>query len=286
MAGKLFGRRTRLTIRPKDADAFYIDGKSIDRDGFDISFDIDKDMETKPNKAKFTVYNLPDNVRAKLEVDDNAVIEFEAGYKTTSAIVFKGNIAHVLSALEGPDMATHIEAGEGHKAYRKSYVAKSYGAGTPFKTVVEDIVKTFEGFKVTPAITRAISNVGKSFPNGLTIDGRSARVLNDVLKHGDLEFSINNNEIQIVKTDTRASDAPTIVLDYTSGLVNVPQLGDKDGKPKIDFQSLLQPGLVPGRKVQLDWGVGKKNVVVRTVKITGSNFEDAFYCNCEAALPS
>lgn len=285
---KLFGRVTRIKITPKVGDVVTIQGKSIDKDGFDLSFDIEKNLQTTPNKAKFTIYNLPDDVRAKLQLKDDDAIEFEAGYKTTSAVVFRGNVTHVIHYLDGADWVSVIEAGEGHKAYRKSYVAKSYGAGTPFKTVVEDIVKTFEGFKVTPAITKAISAVSKTFPDGMTIDGKSADVLNKVLKQGGLEFSIQGNEIQMVKEDTRASDAPAIRLDYTSGLVGVPQLGEKEGKPTISFDSLIQPGLVPGRKVEIDWEGGKpKTVVCTVVKIVGDNgFGNDFYSKVEASLPS
>lgn len=285
---KLFGRVTRLRIIPKTGDIVTIHGKSIEREGFDLSFDIEKNLQTTPNKAKFTIYNLPDDVRAKLQLKDDDAIEFEAGYKTTSAVVFRGNVTHAIHYLDGADWVSVIEAGEGHKAYRKSYVAKSYGAGTPFKTVVEDIVKTFEGFKVTPAITKAISAVGKTFPDGLTIDGKSADVLNQVLKQGGLEFSIQGNEIQMVKEDTQASDAPAINLDYTSGLVGVPQIGEKEGKPTVTFDSLIQPGLVPGRKVFVGVdGVRYLELKCKTVKIVGDNgFGNDFYCKVEAELPS
>lgn len=280
MAGKkLFGRVCRLTIKPKQGDSFKIEG-------FDFAFDVEKNTKPEPNKAEFTVFNLPDDVRAKLQLKDDAEIEFEAGYKTTAALVFKGNISHAIHYIDGPDMVTKIEAGEGHKAFRSSYVAKTYGAGTPFKTVVNDIVKTFEGFKVTPAITKVLSNIGKSFPDGITIDGKSARVLNDVLKGVGYEFSIQNNEIQILAQGVGASDAPAVKLDYTSGLVGIPQLGEKQGTPTLSFQSLVQPGLVPGRKVLVDWeGNGGKQVVVQEVKIKGSNFDTEYYSVCESRVP-
>ena len=289
MAGeKLFGRRVRLTYKPASGEpATRIEGKAIDRDGFDISFEIDKTLQSEPNKGRITVFNLPEDLRAKLQPTDEDIFELEAGYKTTSALIFKGDHAHVTHRLNGGDWETAIEAGEGMKAYRKSYAAKSFGAGTPFKTVVEYVVKTFEGFKVTPAITRTLSNIGKSFPNGLTIDGQSAKVLNEILKQGGLEFSIQNGEIQMVKTDTQASDAPPIKLDYSSGLVDVPQSGEKAGKPVITFQSLIQPGLVPGRKVKLDVkGDGfLKEVKCVDVKIRGSNFDTEFYCYVDGEVP-
>ncbi len=276
---KLFGRVCRLTIKPKEGDAFKIEG-------FDMGFDIDKNTKIEPNKGEFTVFNLPDDIRAKLQLKDDSVVELEVGYKLTSALVFKGNIQNSIHYIDGPDMVTKIEAAEGHKAFRTSYVAKTYGAGTPFKTVVEDVVKTFEGFKVTPAITQTLANISKSFPDGLTIDGKSARVLNDVLRGVGFEFSMQNNEIQILEKGVGASSAPAVKLDYTSGLIGIPQLGEKQGKPTLSFQSLVQPGLVPGRRVFVDWqGNGGREVVLQEVKIKGSNYDSEFYSICESRVP-
>jgi hypothetical protein len=182
-----FGRVVRVIVKSAN-------GETTSIDGFDISFDVDKNLEPEPNKAKIKIYNLPEDFRNKLQLKDDSKITLEAGYRQTVAAIFEGNLTHALSGIEGPDWVTQITAEEGVKAYRSSYVAKSYGAGTPFKSVVEDIVKTFEGFKITPAITATLSSIGKSFPNGLTLDGQSAKVLNDILRGVGLGFSIQNGQ--------------------------------------------------------------------------------------------
>lgn len=271
----------KVTIKPKP-DSPNPDWVVID--GNDVSFDIQKTQDIEPNKGRITIYNLAEKLRNKLQLKDDSSIVLEAGYKQTIAEIFSGNIIHAVSDIQGPDIVTSIDAAEGHKAYRKSYVAKSYGAGTPFKTVIEEIVKTFEGYKVTPSITKVISSIGKSVPNGLTIDGPSARVLNDVLQPLGYAFSIQKGEVQIIAVGG-ASDAPIVNLTYQTGLVGVPQLGEKKDKATITFQSFIQPELVPNRKVFVDWIESKGNFVCQTVTHKGSNYDNQFYSTVEAFLP-
>lgn len=274
---KFFGRVVRVHVKPKSADGFTVDAH-------DIAFDVEKTQEPEPNKAKVTLYNLEAAVRHKLQLKDDAEIEIEAGYVDTVATIFKGNITYAISELQGPDIVTSIEAEEGNKAYRSSFVAKSYGPGTPFKTVVKDIVKSFDGMGVTNEITKILDGIGDSFPNGLTIDGQSAKVLNDVLRGAGLAFSIQKGQIQIVKVGG-ASDEPAIALGYSSGLVGVPRLGEKKEQATITFQSFIQAGLVPRRKVQLDWIDDQGEFVCQKVTHKGSNFDNEFYSTVEAFLP-
>ncbi len=283
MARKLFGRRVRVTIKPLATSA---KPDWIVVDGHDVAFDVEKNQEIEPNKGRVTIYNLEKKLRDRLQLKDDATVTIEAGYKDTMGVIFTGNITHVLSDIQGPDIITQIDAGESHKAYRGSYHAKSYGAGTPYKTVIEDIVKTFEGFKVTPAITNVISNIGKTVPNALTLDGKSANLLNSVLGPLGLAFSMQQGELQIVEKG-KASDLPTVNLTYSSGLVNVPQIGEKKppAKATISFQSFIQPELIPLRKVFVDWVESKGEFVCVTVKHKGSNFDNEFYSTVEAFLP-
>jgi hypothetical protein len=273
-----FGRVVRVIVKSAN-------GETTSIDGFDISFDVDKNLEPEPNKAKIKIYNLPEDFRNKLQLKDDSKITLEAGYRQTVAAIFEGNLTHALSGIEGPDWVTQITAEEGVKAYRSSYVAKSYGAGTPFKSVVEDIVKTFEGFKITPAITATLSSIGKSFPNGLTLDGQSAKVLNDILRGVGLGFSIQNGQLQILRTGG-ANDQPAVQLDYSSGLVGIPQLGEKTDKATIKFQCFVQPEIVPGRRILLlEPKSVKGTYVCQTVKPKGSNFDNEFYDHIEAFIP-
>ncbi len=253
-------------------------------DGNDVSFDVEKTNEQEPNKGRITIYNLGEKLRNKLQLKDDSTIVVEAGYKQTIAEIFSGNISHTISDIQGPDIVTSIDAAEGHKAYRKAYVAKNYGAGTKLKTVIEDIVKTFDGFKVTPAITKVISSIGKTVPNALTLDGPSARILNDVLSPLGFAFNIQKGEIQIVGYGT-ASDKPEVNLTYRTGLVGVPQLGEKKKKATITFQSFIQAELEPNRKVAIDWIESKGSFVCQTVKHKGSNYDNEFYSTVEAFLP-
>lgn len=272
---KLYGRSVTVIVEPPNEEGFKVDGH-------DIAFAIEKTSEPEPNKGNIVIYNLEARLRNRLQLKDDAVVTLKAGYLTTAATIFRGNITHVNSGQQGEDIVTTIEAGEGHKPYRSSFVAKTYGKGTPFKTVVQDIVKTFEGFKVTPSITRIISSIGDSFPAGITLDGPSAKVLTDVLRGTGLAWSIQNGEIQLIETGG-ASDQPLILLTYETGLVDLPKIGEKKDKATIEFKSFIQPGLFPGRKVSVNWIEGKGEFTCQKVQHKGSNFDDEFYSTVEAA---
>ena len=82
-----------------------------------------------------------------------------------------------------------------------------------------------------------------------------------------------------------ASDDPIIKLDYSSGLVDVPQLGEKKDKGTIVFKALIQPELIPGRKVFVDWLLDRGEFVCDSVKHKGSNYDNEFYSVVQAFLP-
>ncbi len=277
---RFFGRVCRATIVPQDNPT-----DIVLLDGFDVSFDIEKTREQEPNKGKFTFYNLPESLRKRLQLKDTSKITFEAGYKDNTFVLFEGNLTHAMSGLQGGDWVTNLEAGEGHKVYRKSVVSKTFGKGTPFKTVVEYVVKSFEGMKITPQITSTIADITKSFPSGLTIDGPSARVLNEVLRGVGLAFSIQNGKLEINGSEGSTNDQP-ITLDYSSGLVNIPQLGEKKDKATINFQCFIRAGMVPFRKVVLlEPASVKGTYVCDSVKPKGSNFDNEYYDHVEAFIP-
>lgn len=274
----LYDRVVKVTVTPATGVAFRVEGH-------DIQFDVEKTREPDPNKGKVVIFNLEENLRNQLHLKDDSKISIEAGYKAKSSVIFTGNIVRAVSGRQGADIVTTIDAQESLKAYRRSVVAATFGPGTPFKTVVETIVRTFEGFKITPQITQVLSTIGKSFPDGLTLDGPSAKVLTDTLRGAGLAFSMQNGEIKIAGADDAYSDPPA-VLDYNSGLVDLPQLGEKkeNGKTSISFKSLIRGDLYPGRKVELNWVDGRGSYKADVVKHKGSNFETEFYTTVEGTV--
>lgn len=280
---KFFGRVVRVRVTPDPQNA---PGEVVLVDGFDVDFDVEKTSEREPNKGKIVVYNLPEDVRSRLQLKDDSRVVLEAGYRLgTVATIFEGNSKHAPSAQTDVDWVTTIEALEASKAYRNSFAAKSFGPGTPFKTVVEYVVQTFEGFKITPAITRTLASVGDAFPNGITIDGPSAKVLSDVLRGAGLAFSIQNNEIQLLR-EGAANDQPAVSLDYSSGLVGTPQAGTKQDKGMVQFESFLDPRIFPGRRVTLlEPRSFKGTYVAQTVKHKGSTSGGDFITTTEAFVP-
>jgi uncharacterized protein YggU (UPF0235/DUF167 family) len=275
---RLFGRVVRVTVTPEA-------GKPTIINTFDVAFEVEKTIEQEPNKGKVTIYNLPEDLRSRFQ-SEKSVVTLEAGYKKTVAQIFKAEIRVTASKIVEADWETTIELREHDKAYRQSVVAKSFGAGTPLKVVVNAITKSFTGLKVSAQATKLLASVADTLPAGLTIDGPSAKVLNDVLRGAGLAWSVQNGEIQILASG-KASDAPPILLDYSSGLIGVPEPAEsKEDKKFLKLTSLLQPDLVPGRRVRVDSPLVRGDYVCQKVTHKGSTFDNEYYSHAEAVVPS
>lgn len=276
---ELYERKVVVEIQPEVGPIKIIDGLKI-------SFDVGKSSKSSPNRGSIKIFNLSEKTRALVESKSTRVSLkigylglnpqgiFNSGFlssKTTS-LVFVGNIAKFSHSKDGPEIITDIELGDGLNRYKNAPIEKSYGEGARLNIAINDLI-TALGLKKGSIL----SIPQKTYGNGLVLSGLAKTQLDKLCDANDLEWSIQDESVQIVPRYTSTNES-VILLNSKTGLVGSPQK-TKDG---ILFKSLIQPALRPGRKVKIESMFLNATYTLRTVQHSGDSHEGPFHSTCEA----
>lgn len=295
MSQKLYGRIAILDIgipgqTGKRIRSFYIDEKTKTiTNGLRFTFKIEKTSESTPNKASLSIYNVAKETIDLLKRPKTRLI-LSAGYgfsnevsETTAEVIFTGDGAKTKTTKEGPDFVTTIEFGDGLDSYSTSKINTSLAAGASGETAISQVISAM-GLK-TGEIKGASSI---SYTSNLVLSGNAKDAMDDITEKGDLEWSIQDEEVQVIPINGFNSKDAIFLSDKT-GLIGSPSRTGFNQKSSeasadngVEFTSLLQPGLVPGRRVSIE----SKNItgvfVVRKVNIEGDTYSGPWFSKCEA----
>ena len=246
-----------------------------------FSFNIEKTSSETLNNSTLRIYNMNRATRALVETPNNAVI-LRAGYVDDVGLktIFVGIVRRSLTVREGTDWVTELELDDGLIAYRDSKISATFAAGASAIDVLTAVAKSF-GLPVRP-LPAGIQN--KTYPKAFSALGRTREAMNKVCNYLGLEWSIQNQEVQIIKKGGTAKRT-AILLSSDTGMIGSPAreaktLSDKaaakrgittnsagvikrnkeneDGEvdQRLEVQgykvtSLLQPTIEPGGLVQV-----------------------------------
>lgn len=192
-----------------------------------ISFSIEKTLNETLNTSTIKIYNLSPTSRKLVETPNNAVV-LKAGYKQDKGAltIFVGIVRRSLTTREGPDWVTNLELDDGLIAYRDSKTSLSFAAGTSARDVLSQIANKF-GLPVG-----TIPEGDKQYPQGFSFVGRVRDAMNKVCNYLGFEWSIQNQEIQIIKKGG-FKERTAIVISQDSGMVGSPELEAKTMSDKL-----------------------------------------------------
>jgi hypothetical protein len=248
-----------------------------------MSFKIEKTATETLNTSTVRIWNLNASSRALVETPNNAVI-VKAGYTQDigALTIFVGIVRRSLSVQDGPNWITELELDDGLIAYRDSKCSLSFNPGISGSDVIVAIANQF-GLPVRPFPEDVAS---KQYADGFSFVGRTRDAMRKCCNYLNLEWSIQNQEISILKKGGVAKRT-AIVLSADTGMIGVPKLeaktmgekaaakkgittntagvikrpgktSSKDGEvhERLEIQgykvnSLLQPTIQPGSVVQL-----------------------------------
>lgn len=261
MGDRLSDRRVRVAV-----DSFLISDLRV-------QFRVVKHLRRQPNTCDITISNLSQNSRAALQKKKRVKVILEAGYLSNIAQIFAGESRFVDQVLDHATWNTKIECGDGERAYSYARVAESFKPGTKVSDVVEAVAKQM-GATVTGHIDE-LRATPEQFLNGFVAFGKTANELDTLLRSLGFTWSMQDGQVQVLQ-DAVASGEPVIRLAPDTGLIGSPEHGspDKDvplpqvstsaedvdfsfaakkkqGPAVLKVRSLLQPGLRPGRRVQV-----------------------------------
>lgn len=250
MADLLFKRRVRLSIARPIAGTFVDAVALLDIEDMRIQFKVERSLEKDPNTAQIVVTNLGPQTRAELQAKALRVL-LSAGYETTMAQIFAGDVRTVDHTHDGPEWNTKIEAGDGERALAHARVNSSHAPGVKLPKVVKTATSAM-GLDISD-VEDTIDGMDGEYVNGYSARGRASEELERILRRAGYEWSVQDGKLQLFRSGGVTSES---VLDIgpDSGLVGSPEHGSpahKGGPPTIKVRSLLEPEIRPGRRFQL-----------------------------------
>ncbi len=260
-----------LYLRKVEIEILPAEGKATKIDELRIKFKCEKTNESHPNPASIEIYNLSDRTRSLLEAK-NTRVSLKVGYQDTAEMIFIGSVTKVAHKRETADIITTLEVADGGNKFRNARLEKGYPPGIGTKAVMDDLA-TALGFPVSAMV--GVPDV--KYANGLTLSGLARDHLNNLTSKNKLEWSIQDESLQVIPRDRPTLDS-VILLSPDTGLIGFPAKTDKG----VEFVSLIQPRLRPGRSVKIESRVMKGIFKIRKVTHEGDAHQGDFLSKCEA----
>ena len=247
--------------------------------GLRMSFKVAKTAGREPNTMELAITNLSAQSRAALQ-DADVPVTVEAGYRDTARVLFVGNIRNITHTRTGADWVTRLRSGDGEKAIRDARVNVSLAPGATLADAVGTVAKAL-GAPLGNALKKAkagdFGGAFAAFSGGVTLHGPAATQMDRLLATAGYTWSIQDGVLQLLRAD-EPNDETAVVLSPTSGLVGVPEFGEKQS---LRARSLLQPDLRPGRRVQLESEAARGLYRCETVTHVGDTAGGDWYSECE-----
>ena len=256
--GDLYLRNVILTIVPQLGTVKQIKDLRV-------GFSFKKTNKSTVNSGEIYVYNLNSNTRGLIATKNSRVVLY-AGYESNSEVIFSGNITKVSNKRHDVDLITTIEVRDGDNSYRTSKFVKSYAPNVSTSYIIEDLITESK-------LARGnVSGIPETkYINGYSFTGLFRDCMDEICQKNDLEWSIQNEAIQISAREGFNLDS-IISLSAESGLIESPSK-TKNG---IEFKSLLQPRLIPGKRVAIQSKEINDIFTIKTVTQEGDSEEGNF----------
>lgn len=258
--------------------------------GFDVEFDVTKDLGGKPNTASLNIFNLNADHRKSLTAKvasktKRARVRLDAGYKDQVCRIFEGDVRHLWHERAGADIVTHCETGDGERYVSSARIFRSWAPGTPVEVVIKDVASSLgagTGNLSTAVAGAVLKGWGPTYTQGASVAGKTVDVLNRLTKSVGLEWSIQDGTLQFLGTGASLQGTSVLVTDGT-GLVGVPSV-DHTGKNvgMVQFKTLMIPDVFPGRKIRLESEEVQGDFRVVKAKYTGAIRSEEWYISVEA----
>lgn len=232
----LFGRKVTVQIGSPDKT-----GREYT--GLRVAFDVKMTDEATPNKAKIKIWNASADSRALAEADD-AVVRLLVGYEAP-ILVFQGNptAGGVTLDRSGPDRILTLECQDGGREYATSRISTTLSGTFTAKQIFEKVAATFG----IPIGQVDVSDSIK-FNAGITLNGPSRDVLDDLAEISDAKWSIRDGALYVIGNGNTTGESAVVFRGSSNGLnaggnlIGTPNM--KDGE--IEAKALISPSLRPG----------------------------------------
>ncbi|MGE8616985.1 MAG: hypothetical protein ACN6O0_04135 [Achromobacter spanius] len=172
-----------------------------------ITFDIAKTTAEEPNDAKITVYNLAAQTRRTLEEPGLRCVLY-AGYAEEGGplLMASGSIVYAYTRYDQPNVVTELTVKDGYIEVRDTAVSIGLGPGARASDIIRDIAR----------------QMGLPLLKGFSFYGAARTALHKVTQGTGLEWSIQNQQLQVVQR-LGTTRRQAVVLAVDTGLLGQPE---------------------------------------------------------------
>ncbi|WP_066733532.1 phage protein [Cupriavidus sp. D384] len=218
-----------------------------------LTFDIDKDASEQTNQHRLRIYNLRPDTRRGIEVPD-VHCTLHAGYVEEGGplLLAAGAVTDAWTFRDGPDVVTELELRDGYVEVRDTAVSIGYGAGASAHRIVRDIAQ-----QMGLPLVMADGVPDRMWQNGFAYYGPARQALHKVVQGAGLEWSIQNQTLQIVPR-RGTSRRQAVVLAADTGLIGAPERTRHGAREKArvrDEQTGKRQQLVSAAQQRDGWRV-------------------------------
>lgn len=253
-----------------------------------VNFDITKTNSAVSNHGTVSIYNLSDKTRGNV-VPLNTNISISAGYKSLNGPqqIFQGQVLRVNTVYQFPDVITKIDAGDGITASAQSRQAISFASQV---SAIEVLNACANALNIP--IQEIPKDVDDQYQQGFAHTGSVKKALDTVTKRLNLQWSVQDGKLQIIKQDGVSEQPPAQVQNVTGLLESIQSVGDmtnlliaqaQEFSPRYMFKCLINPQLIPGGSVQLNQGGINGVFKIIQVQHQGDNFDGDFVSICQVS---
>lgn len=256
-----FGRQSAVTV------------DNVRVAGLRVQFRVEKSIRQEPSTLDLRVFNFSAAHRASMGQKKGAKVVLEAGYQDSLEIVFSGDartIDHVRDST--PEFVTHIQCGDGERAYLYSRINASFAPGASIKTILSAMAQSMGvdlGNSAAKIGAAQLRGGLSQFQHGYVASGRTAAEFSKLLKTAGLSWSIQDGALQVLAGDADFANTTVPLISAASGMIGSPDHGtpDKRGFASVlKVKSLLQPSIRPGMRVRVQ--SNSANGLYRVEKLT------------------
>jgi hypothetical protein len=230
-----FNRTTRLVLSNAE--------ESLEVEELTVYFDIQKTLLGYPARGRIVVYNLSEENIQRITKRYTSV-ELYGGYVGNESLLFRGNITNYYKDQSGPTGMFVLIVKSSTSAWEESTFTRTYKAGTPPSTIINEVAASFKG-----VITGQIMTNPDWEPSlaDVTVMGSSRRIMDQLARDYNFDWNIVEDEVIAVPRGQTLQDQPLYVIDSNHGLIGIPVITDLG----VDFRILLNPAIMLGRQVEL-----------------------------------
>lgn len=268
----------------------YETGDGLSINDLQVTFKIKKSVDNKKkvDRCSVVVYNLSDESLSFLETEYPVAI-LSCGYTDNLVRLFHGEVTDVETTKKGTDRITRIDISPAFTEITYTILSELVPEGG----VIQDAI---EAVRRTTTLAKGVykgSGLSAKVIYGYPLTGTPKQMLDQICDSYNLQWKIEGQALYINDSDSVEVSSKELapVISVETGLIDRPYFytgsgkkakKDKEKKVGVKFTALLNPNILPGSIIRVDYLDSSDYYRVEEVEFSGdyrgSNW--SMVCTC------